>query len=372
MRIPKAKKKKKSGTLICGSRRNHLKKKMMRRKKMMKMRMMKRVLLEVKAIVDTVAMHSRCKECGGPIDVSMKTVCLATKLIITCKDQKCGYIHHSESPAEADLGEKIDNRERTTDYAVNVLYVLGFITCGDGGAEAARMLGLIGLPNETTMETRSFQIVEERISPMILKLHQEILLENLIEEVKETDMDPNDFMLWEQSLQANATFELSKSKYPQLQVSFDMGWQQRSSGHRYNSRSGHAMLVGSLTCKPLSLVIKSKICNFCKAWKKRDNPYELEVPKHTCLRNHEGLSGAMEPASCLEMTVDLYNTKHCIVESICADDDASTKSLVRWSNADFMKNHNTSAVPRVFVSRGPNKGVIVGTTLKTHITRSLH
>jgi hypothetical protein len=52
-----------------------------------------------------------------------------------------------------------------SDYSLNVLYVLAFITCGDGGAEAAKLLGLLGLANDTTMETRSFQIIEERIGP---------------------------------------------------------------------------------------------------------------------------------------------------------------------------------------------------------------
>ena len=40
-----------------------------------------------------------------------------------------------------------DDYERVTDYAVNVLYVLSFLSCGDGGNEAARVLGLLGLPN---------------------------------------------------------------------------------------------------------------------------------------------------------------------------------------------------------------------------------
>jgi hypothetical protein len=48
-----------------------------------------------------------------------------------------------------------DNYERTTDYAVNVLYVLGFMSMGDAHTEAGRLLGLLGLPNDTTMERES-------------------------------------------------------------------------------------------------------------------------------------------------------------------------------------------------------------------------
>jgi hypothetical protein len=44
------------------------------------------------------------------------------------------------------------------------------------------------------------------------------------------------------------------------------------------------------------------------------------------------------------------------VEMICADDDASTRSLLRWSNASHMTSNNTDQVPMVPITRGPNIG----------------
>jgi hypothetical protein len=41
---------------------------------------------------------------------------------------------------------------------------IGFTSCGDGGAEVASLLALLGLPNTTTMEKRSFPMIEERMS----------------------------------------------------------------------------------------------------------------------------------------------------------------------------------------------------------------
>ena len=70
-----------------------------------------------------------------------------------------------------------------TDYTLNVKYVIAFLSCGDGSTEAARLLGFMGLPNDTTMETRSFSIIENRIAPLILELLEEILRDNLVEEV---------------------------------------------------------------------------------------------------------------------------------------------------------------------------------------------
>jgi hypothetical protein len=40
-----------------------------------------------------------------------------------------------------------------------------------------------------------------------------------------------------------------------VQASFDMGWQVRSSGHKYASPTGHGLLIGTLTKKVLDSVI---------------------------------------------------------------------------------------------------------------------
>ena len=116
-------------------------------------------------------------------------------------------IFYSKPPAGVDI-ESANNRERSTDYAINILYVLGFISCGDGCTEAARILGLLGLPNDTTMETRSFGIIEDRISRQVQHVAESILLENLIKEARlsmeaSISQDDNDFLLWKHSLDNN-------------------------------------------------------------------------------------------------------------------------------------------------------------------------
>jgi hypothetical protein len=61
-----------------------------------------------------------------------------------------------------------------------------------------------------------------------------VLLANLMEEVRLTlelmpNKDETDFEYWKNLLKKGASI-LSKAKYPSISVSFDMGWQQRSSG----------------------------------------------------------------------------------------------------------------------------------------------
>jgi hypothetical protein len=318
-----------------------------------------RVITEVKALLEAFQL-CRCPKCGEALEPELKTVCIATSFRLSCTNKKCTYVLHSDAPAPTSIDtEPDDMRERMTDYAVNVLYVVGLTSCGDGGTEAGRMLGLLGLPNNTTMEKRSFSMIEERISSSISFLTNNILLENLIEEVRVTvektpDLESLHFDLWKQAL--DGTIVLPKSNYPKIRVSFDMAWQQRSSGNRYASPSGHALFVGGFTRKPISMVIKSKLCNYCLSFKRRVANVGLEVPLHDCLMNHEGSSGAMEPAACLDMVVDLYRTRFVTVGLICADNDASTRSLLKWSNADYMKNNNTIEPPKCEITKGPNKG----------------
>jgi len=68
-------------------------------------------------------------------------------------DRACGYVLHGDLPAATTVHEKNnDNYNGNTDCAINVLYVLGIICDGNGSTEAARMVGLTGLPNDTTMD----------------------------------------------------------------------------------------------------------------------------------------------------------------------------------------------------------------------------
>jgi hypothetical protein len=138
-----------------------------------------RVLLELNQI-DGVIGQLACADCGGKLQAIVRNVCLASSLGVECMNEECGFMIHPQAPAATTIHQaRGDSFERSTDYAVNVLYVLGFLSMGDGCTEAARLLGLLGLPNGTTMKSRSFTIIEDRIGPIIRELCQETILENL-------------------------------------------------------------------------------------------------------------------------------------------------------------------------------------------------
>lgn len=154
--------------------------------KMSKKPMHTRVILEVNQLEGAIE-QLQCKKCKSAVELKLNTVCIATNLSLVCTNNKCHFIFQCP-PAGTTMhvNDRNDNFERNTDFAINVLYVLGFVSMGDGSVEAARLLGLLGLPNDTTMESRSFFIIERRLGPVIRGLCAEILLENLINEVQLT------------------------------------------------------------------------------------------------------------------------------------------------------------------------------------------
>ena len=212
------------------------------------------------------------------------------------------------------------------------------------------MLGLLGLPNSTTMEKRSFVIIEKRIGPVLQELAKRIMCENLEEEVAmhfgdEVDTEGNSlFDLWKDK-------KLPVAMWPKLMVSTDMGWQKRSSRRSYASLSGHAIFVALLTRKPVCLATKHKCCRCCKMWHTR-HTIDEPVPQHDCVANHDGSSGSMEPLAVLDMCIKMCEENHVIVETLITDDDSTIKAKLKWSNDDYMLNNNAQDKPTIINSKG--------------------
>ena len=313
-----------------------------------------RVIVEVNPVTAMLEKHLKCPECDGFLAVSFPTTCLATSVRLECRNKmNCTYAV-VQKPALAKSIPLADDAGsalivRNTDYAANVLYVLGFVASGDGGTEAARLLGLLGLPNSTTMKSRSFGTIEKELSPVLQGLTDEIVMENLQKEVQlifgdATDDDNNKlFDLWLEK-------KLPEDLWPRVDGCADMGWQQKGSGRKRNSKSGHAFVVGMKSRKIIAKSLCSKACGFCKSWYTR-HPADEIPPQHECFINHDGSSGSMEPKAVLEMYEWLYN-QHVIVKRFVADDDSSIKAKLKWSNADHKLNHNTTTAPKIINSKG--------------------
>ena len=81
-----------------------------------------------------------------------------------------------------------------------------------------------------------------------------------------------------------------------------MGWNKRSSGNRYDSLPGHALMIGCLSKKIVAAITPSKMCRFCNLAEENGE----EPPDHICPKNHDGSSKAMEVDTTLHLYRNLY------------------------------------------------------------------
>ena len=101
-----------------------------------------------------------------------------------------------------------------------------------------------------------------------------------------------------------------------------MGWQKRSSGRAYNSRSGHGALIGKESGKVLDYGSRISNCKQCEV-----NESAKIDKTHSCRMNWGGSSKAMES----DLAVELLNkskTEHHHVSTLICDEDATTMAKI--------------------------------------------
>ena len=152
---------------------------------------------------------------------------------------------------------------------------------GGGGRESKKLLGELNLPWQG-FDKKTFTKIEAN-SGMAERLVRDLAIEEALqEEIKDT-LESNNKSYGEWCDQTEKDQNRNKVK---LSVTYDMVWQKRSSGRRYDSSSGHAFIVGTRSKGIIRMVLYSKACRKCNAVeKRRDKAEEHEGPK-----NFEGSS----------------------------------------------------------------------------------
>ena len=201
------------------------------------------------------------------------------------------------------------------------------------------------------MCSRSFGIIENRVGPVLLKLMEELLIENIEEEVKATfkaaGYPDDDFDKWKNGDLA-----------AKLKAGTDMGWQGRGS----KSLSGHAFFCGFYSRKVILWMLLCTKCNICVATKTHG---KTDDPEHKCTKNWNGSAKSMEANAVLMMYLHLYEKHKVHVVLVIADDDSSIKSKLRWNNKDYKANHGLQRAPQIVSRTGksrpcPNLGKVPG------------
>jgi hypothetical protein len=65
-----------------------------------------RLILEMDLLKKCIEKNCHCPKCDGLIEIKMKTLCLASNVMLCYKDVDCGYVDVSDLPAKAARGCK--------------------------------------------------------------------------------------------------------------------------------------------------------------------------------------------------------------------------------------------------------------------------
>ena len=256
------------------------------------------------------------------LHLSERTIGIATE--IQCFCSVCGKEPIFETNASRTTLSRGYNANES--YELNCMFLLALQLLGGGGADADVILGFLNVPNGSTFRSRTFHRLEEKLSPIICRITRDEIDKALQEEVYLQLQKENRVSDYEKWLQKE------NIQQPKLTASYDMGWQQKSSGRKYDSNSGHGLLIGSNTKKVIGFRVKSKTCRVCST-AKREN---LHIPDHFCTKNHMRSSKAMEVDALLDLVIELWE-KGVSLSTIVCDDDTTIRSNLKHSLAEKVR-----------------------------------
>ena len=200
---------------------------------------------------------------------------------------------------------------------------------GCGPYEVAFLMASLNIPNVENFRTWYYRHID-CISRPIRTLTKELIQQAREEE--EVRVTFFDLLKEENSKLTTSQLEDEFHKWKNgvrtdeigLLVSYDMGWQKKSSGKRYDSLSGHGFLVGLLTNQIIGMKVYSKACSIC------DSTLPPPKPEHECPKNWEGSSGSMECNAALEMFMEIHEQYKGLVyfDNFLSDDDSTTRATL--------------------------------------------
>ena len=164
----------------------------------------------------------------------------------------------------------------------------------------------------------------------IITEHAKKTVQNALEEEVKATLEKDNILLSAIDVKLIVSGESKMKQGPHKDISVgitastDMGWQKRSSGHRYDSPSGHMFFIGALTKKIIAFQLFSKNCSICKCAKKKGKPVRV----HPCPKNFSDSSKAMEAVGAHKIIENIYlgSSGALYCKEIIADDDSTMKA----------------------------------------------
>ena len=275
-------------------------------------------------------LENKVKESRKQLLLTESTVGIATRLNIFCPN--CEKVIQMDCERSIHEDKELWRYNGNTMYAINTMLVLELQQIGGGGSDAMKLLTFLNLPNGKSIKDSKFKRIEDSIGNVI-RNSSEISIKNALEEeIQLTLQSENrieDYDKWKRK-------ELDPEKIG-IVIAYDMGWNKRSTGTRYDSTSGHGVAIGQLTKKIVGLILFSKKCSVCDSQNNRGKS-QNEIPKHKCVKNHDGTSKAMESRGIYNLFIEFWDTKKVWIKTIVSDDDSSMRSQMRHSYKDLIDN----------------------------------
>ena len=271
-------------------------------------------ILHWDSLEELVESNTKCARCDSPISLKESTVGIATSVKLTCTNPTC-TLNHSNKIRRTKFSKK--NLRSNESFAINCQLVLGLIQMGGGSTEAGVILTFLNLPNSNAFHTKSFSRIQTKIREEI-----KVITDSSMEQAREEEIRKT---IGEKMYEAYKKGELSPSQVS-IVAMYDMGWNKRSSGNKYDSISGHGFLLGGNSKKIINYKCMSKYCRKCFAAKRTNQKIEHECPK-----NHEGSSKSMECEGIFRMVKEAYYKHGYTCGTIVCDDDSTMTSNLKHS-----------------------------------------
>ena len=190
--------------------------------------------------------------------------------------------------------KKLSVRKRATiwgkgsivDYEINLRAMMAAFYCGTGGQDISKALSFLGIPSGKSWE-QAFTRHSPKMCDVISSVVNGVIRQSLEEEIKTTIREilvENKYTNEQIDTATTAFFAKDEQNIPALIrkvpliVSYDMGWQKRSTGKLYDSLSGHGFIFGCKTGNIIGFRVKSKACSTCS----QANSLNLPPEDHQC------------------------------------------------------------------------------------------
>jgi hypothetical protein len=319
------------------------------------------VLLPYEALLDFQTESFCCRHCHAPLTKSLfekVQVTFATSINYYCTCKKVSSLQAKTKSVLGTDGRYKHEQTRAvphlvSDYSINNQIVLAMQQLGCGQAGAAVLGGMLSVTPNAFHNT--FSDIEVQIGKHQIAAGNSILEDNVEKEKQLSEVnDDSQFLFC---------------------VSIDNGWNNRGSGHSYNSDSSHHITVGNRSGLVVALHYMSKRCTRCELAKKRkldekkvsdtqeDDDEEVTHDPAECPMNYLGSSKGMEAHGALKSCIHLHSTAQVVYEIIVMDDDSSTENILKWN---FVEAFEADMIPSIPKTPAGNKKVDNGKLPLTH------